>query len=681
MMTTEERWLATLALEVAGKSVLILAGASVIASALRRSTAAARHLAWSLALSSILVLPFLTLALPSWSWSVLPTPSNRRGEEVLAGALVGQAPRGPAAFDLTDEPGKSPGPAEVAAKPMPTAEARSGPSLPLEKPDPIRPVSIPGSWRGWAWIVGLWSIGVAVALGGPLLGPIGLRRLRRRAILLDRGDWAELARESAERLGLRRHFLLMQSDRELMPMTWGWLEPIVLLPAEASTWSLERRRDVLLHELAHVRRFDCPMQTVAQLACAVYWFNPLAWYAARRMRIERERACDDLVLSAGSRASDYAGHLLEMAQRLHSARSSSMAAVAMSRPSQLEGRLLAILDPNRRRGGIGRTSTAIAAIGLVVVLAPVSALRLEAQSVRPESGDPEAALPNLDRGPLMIVTGRVLGPEGKPLPGAAVDVVGRPRKPWVGAAVDDASYELLGQGEADGDGRFRLEMPRTSSTRFFGVFALGAAPQYGLGWTELNADAEQPSADVRLQHEQIARIKLVDVSGMPACEVEVRVQSVGRSSNEGSYDGISLWDIAPEGMRTWPKPMKTDDQGRLALTGIGGDTSASLSIRDMRFARQNLQTRELGSTRPPTSEEVVLASSRPRLSKGVSWPPTPDSQSPMPPSRPGPISGTSIPTGSSPRSSWPTPRAGSGSTLKRAIITRSMPSRPPDNLT
>ena len=83
---------------------------------------------------------------------------------------------------------------------------------------------------------------------------------------------------------------------------------------KSAGWPTDRRRDVLLHELAHVKRLDCLTQALAQVACALYWFNPRHGSRARRMRVERERACDDLVLGAGTRASDYAGHLLEMAQ-------------------------------------------------------------------------------------------------------------------------------------------------------------------------------------------------------------------------------------------------------------------------------------------------------------------------------------------------------------------------------
>ena len=142
-----------------------------------------------------------------------------------------------------------------------------------------------------------------------------------------------------------------------MPMAWGILRPAVLMPAEADEWPIERLRIVLLHELAHVRRRDCLTHLLAQVACAVYWFHPLAWMAARRARAERERACDDLVLAAGTRGSDYAEELLQIARVMRSGRFPAVlagATLAMAHRSQLEGRLLAILDPRIPRRGLTR---------------------------------------------------------------------------------------------------------------------------------------------------------------------------------------------------------------------------------------------------------------------------------------------------------------------------------------
>ena len=101
----------------------------------------------------------------------------------------------------------------------------------------------------------------------------------------------------------------------------------------------------LAHELAHVKRRDCFTQAMAHLACAAYWFNPLVWIAARRLRAERESACDDLVLAAGTRGSDYAEHLLDIARSLRSGAWPTWSAVTMAHRSQLEGRLMAILNP------------------------------------------------------------------------------------------------------------------------------------------------------------------------------------------------------------------------------------------------------------------------------------------------------------------------------------------------
>ena len=133
------------------------------------------------------------------------------------------------------------------------------------------------------------------------------------------------------------------------------------MPADADTWPAIALRVVLLHELAHVKRRDCLTHLVAQIACAAYWFNPLAWMAARRLRTERERACDDLVLASGTRGSDYADQLLDIARVMRAGRFPAVlagASLAMAQRSQLEGRLMAILDPSVPRRGLTRARAA-----------------------------------------------------------------------------------------------------------------------------------------------------------------------------------------------------------------------------------------------------------------------------------------------------------------------------------
>jgi hypothetical protein len=149
--------------------------------------------------------------------------------------------------------------------------------------------------------------------------------------------------EAAASLAMTGDFFLGRVEGIGSPMTIGVWRHRVLLPAVADAWSPERLRAVLIHELGHVRRRDTLIQLIAQLASVVYWWNPLAWLAAARLRIERELACDDLVLGAGIRPSSYAADLLEVARSRSGAVQAG--AVPMADGSCTEGRLRRILDP------------------------------------------------------------------------------------------------------------------------------------------------------------------------------------------------------------------------------------------------------------------------------------------------------------------------------------------------
>src|SRR5262249_2331131 len=156
-----------------------------------------------------------------------------------------------------------------------------------------------------------------------------------------------------------------------IPVTWGILYPVVLLPSDADSWSEERRRYVLVHEMAHVKRFDALTQIVGQAAVALFWFNPLVWIAMRLMRVERERACDDYVLRHGTMASRYASDLLAMVRALRRQRNAepAFATLPMASGSDLEGRMRAILDARQERATPGRGETIMSAIAALVLVA------------------------------------------------------------------------------------------------------------------------------------------------------------------------------------------------------------------------------------------------------------------------------------------------------------------------
>ena len=338
----------TLFLDAWLKSLAVLAVAGGLCLLLRRAAAATRHWVWLLAMASLPCLLLLACVPHAWQrplWSV-STGFNSGNQFSLALNLSLATAVGHTATAAS--------PAGTVAAGANGGSSRNG-----------LPIAARFSANWLVLVVTVWSIGALLGLASVLAGQVQLSRLARNAHPLHTTDWTLLLSEACERLRLRRPVRLMQSAEDLMPLTWGWWRPVVLLPAEAAQWPPERRRVVLLHELAHAKRWDCLTQSLARIVCAFYWVNPLAWLATRRMCVERERACDDLVLNSGCRASDYATHLVDIARSFR--RMPQFAGIAMARSPQLRGRVAAIVDASRARRL--RPLTAAALLGLMGTLA------------------------------------------------------------------------------------------------------------------------------------------------------------------------------------------------------------------------------------------------------------------------------------------------------------------------
>lgn len=164
------------------------------------------------------------------------------------------------------------------------------------------------------------------------------------------------------------HPVLRTAPAGSMPLTFGVFRPVILLPADAAGWPAARRRHVLLHEIAHIRRHDFALQLFARCVLALYWWQPLAWYAWRRLVTEREVAADDLVLNRGVRPSEYAQNLLSVASALPPA----PFAIAMARRLPLESRLRAILSAGTVRTAPGRFATACASLACCLAVLPLA---------------------------------------------------------------------------------------------------------------------------------------------------------------------------------------------------------------------------------------------------------------------------------------------------------------------
>ena len=227
------------------------------------------------------------------------------------------------------------------------------------------------------------------------LGYVSLWLLQGRCDQIKDGDLPRLLVELRRELGVRDNVTLLGSPMRAMPMTWGLWRACLLLPEQARHWPREqasKEEPVLLHELGHIQRRDCLTQLLAQVVCALYWFNPLTWIAARRMQIERERACDDRVLNTGVEPSSYAKHLLHSASAMPAFRFAG-AAIAMARPSTLEERLRAIMDTHRNRRSLTGHAAALIALVLLGMLIPVAILKGQE---RPAQTPPPADQPRIE---------------------------------------------------------------------------------------------------------------------------------------------------------------------------------------------------------------------------------------------------------------------------------------------
>jgi beta-lactamase regulating signal transducer with metallopeptidase domain len=218
-------------------------------------------------------------------------------------------------------------------------------------------------------------------------------RLTREARPMEDARWTELLESLATRSRLRRPVVMLQSSASVMPLTLGLVRPRVVVPAVADSWPPTMQRAVVMHELAHVDRRDCLTQSLAAIACALYWPNPLIWWAAARLRVERELACDDLVLARGIRPHDYASHLLDAARALCTPR----LAVSMAAASGLEHRLRAVIDETRRRAVPSPRSVVLAAASTLLIAAMIAAVRPGRVEAAPAAVAPRGDTPTPQR--------------------------------------------------------------------------------------------------------------------------------------------------------------------------------------------------------------------------------------------------------------------------------------------
>jgi uncharacterized protein (TIGR03435 family) len=229
-------------------------------------------------------------------------------------------------------------------------------------------------------LVTLWLAGVTILLMRLAAGCWRIRRLHVVARFDAPSRWQPVAEQLADRLGLRRRFLIVDTMQVTTPTVIGWLRPIVLLPMAALSGLAPKQVEAILaHELAHIRRHDFLVNLLQTLAETVLFYHPAVWWVSRRIRTEREHCCDDVAVSVCGDATEYAAALTELAS--WSIAHAPLAMAATRGPLLNRVRRLLRLPESERR--MSRTTLAVAVV--ITTVAGVVALGaiLKAQPIIP----------------------------------------------------------------------------------------------------------------------------------------------------------------------------------------------------------------------------------------------------------------------------------------------------------
>ncbi|MFC1554832.1 M56 family metallopeptidase [candidate division KSB1 bacterium] len=325
---------------VKGTAVLLIAFGAVVL--WKQASANIRHLVLSVAILCLILLPVLTVMLPSWeiSLSAVETPA-----EIPASPL--EKP--------THKTGLTTGLNSLLLYDLPVKE--------IQVPETSFLSEVKNKAAGYFSVIKsfytninfklilipLWLFGVAVLFFKFWINLFGPWLMVKQAEPVRNKKLNTMLRSCSEKLGIRQNVRLLESRWVKVPMEWGWFKPCVVLPLDSEKWSDERKEVVLLHELAHVKRVDFWATLSAHFVSIFHWFNPLVWLALRKLHLEREYACDDYVLSAGVDPAEYADNLVDMARKTKIRIWSPNFELSLAKKINLEERVMAILNNNRTR--------------------------------------------------------------------------------------------------------------------------------------------------------------------------------------------------------------------------------------------------------------------------------------------------------------------------------------------
>ncbi|HEY2413997.1 MAG TPA: M56 family metallopeptidase, partial [Pirellulaceae bacterium] len=638
------------------KAALIAIIAAAVLKLLRIKDSNICHRVWTGVLSGMLLLPVLSPLMPALRLPLMPSPEwliAWSDQPVVISPDAAPILSSPAA-DLASpiEPQAAQpiiAPNNRSFRPTDFPPARFSSAAPIPPPNFANPELLPPETQTAAQSPTLPTVPV------PAVRPpfISRRALAAVLVFLTGGIWLAIAAALTLRLALalwiaarlRRSSIAIESTalsrentiatvRECpvirVPLTVGLLQPHILLPPDWRNWSSEKLHAVLAHEQMHAQRADCLVALLAELNCCFYWFHPLAWCLKQQLSSLAEQACDDaaiLVLGSsvlGSSASTgdrarYARHLLEVAAAVsrHKSRLAPLG-VSMARRSNVETRILAILDFTRP---LSQRLTWSKALALLTVMVPLIALAAALQPSTGEQSKPtktpsenaeainekEAATKQADvaapKSPLTI-TGSILNAQGQPVPDANIHIV--PQFAWRESSKKRTPRLVT---KTDNAGRFEFTPEDNEAAKPTTDRLLITAPRYGTEFLPLREVLEQGQLTISLADDKPIRGRILTLEGQPVTDAKItvnRIQSLKSGDlkpyidivKAGNGSNFSFDDSLYEPPHI--DPITTNAEGRFEVAGIGPNRVAELKVvsRTIQHALLTVMTVESEPLKP-----------------------------------------------------------------------------------
>src|SRR5882724_7157416 len=206
-------------------------------------------------------------------------------------------------------------------------------------------ILLPASWAGYVFLI--WGAIVTVSLGRVMLGLWQIHRLRKGcspiADVSLSSSLHQVVKESCD-----RPLALCVSKSVRVPMATGFFKPMIVIPEWAlQELSPDQLKVVVLHEATHLQRWDDWTNLAQKVLRALFFFHPVVWWLEGRLALEREMACDDLVVARTSSPRAYAQCLVELAEKSVGRRNLAFAQAAVNRVRHTSMRIRQILDGKR----------------------------------------------------------------------------------------------------------------------------------------------------------------------------------------------------------------------------------------------------------------------------------------------------------------------------------------------